>query len=402
MNILVIGNGFDVAHGLKTKYDQFLDFVKNIESTEYFRNLSPELQSEYTSLINGNVWFEHFIKTKEERKNTKQNWIDFEAEISNVTQELDRIRNEFNSKNIHNKINYSTPISTSYKIISSCCKIEGATNEHYMSQTRLNNIKEKFVKDLNRLTRCLELYLSDFLDIVQCKKIPLFANANALDYVITFNYTDTYERLYLDKLSDMFYCGEKSKEEKIHYIHGKARFNEDIQNTIDKVLKEKLESISKEYENGKITYEAKEKKDEKIKIQTPKQIKLEECDLVLGIEEYLGKEDSQKDNEYIEFKKFYQRIYKGTGSTYTKWLQKCQGTGEEINVTIYGHSIATTDGDIIKNLIEAAATTTIYYYGKSALHDIILNLVQIIGEEKLIEMTSDDSKSGRIIFKSVP
>lgn len=29
MNILIIGNGFDLAHGLPTKYGDFLIFVKN-------------------------------------------------------------------------------------------------------------------------------------------------------------------------------------------------------------------------------------------------------------------------------------------------------------------------------------------------------------------------------------
>ncbi len=28
MNILVIGNGFDIAHGLPTKYVNFLEFVQ--------------------------------------------------------------------------------------------------------------------------------------------------------------------------------------------------------------------------------------------------------------------------------------------------------------------------------------------------------------------------------------
>lgn len=31
MNILVIGNGFDLAHGLPTKYRDFLEFVKVIK-----------------------------------------------------------------------------------------------------------------------------------------------------------------------------------------------------------------------------------------------------------------------------------------------------------------------------------------------------------------------------------
>ena len=31
MNILVIGNGFDLAHGLPTKYEDFLEFIKIIK-----------------------------------------------------------------------------------------------------------------------------------------------------------------------------------------------------------------------------------------------------------------------------------------------------------------------------------------------------------------------------------
>ena len=29
MDILILGNGFDLAHGLKTKYSDFLDYCKN-------------------------------------------------------------------------------------------------------------------------------------------------------------------------------------------------------------------------------------------------------------------------------------------------------------------------------------------------------------------------------------
>ena len=31
MNILVIGNGFDLAHGLPTRYDDFLTFVEEFK-----------------------------------------------------------------------------------------------------------------------------------------------------------------------------------------------------------------------------------------------------------------------------------------------------------------------------------------------------------------------------------
>lgn len=38
MNILVIGNGFDLAHGLPTKYTDFLKFVEVINQVIEIKN----------------------------------------------------------------------------------------------------------------------------------------------------------------------------------------------------------------------------------------------------------------------------------------------------------------------------------------------------------------------------
>ena len=39
MNIIVIGNGFDLAHGLPTKYTDFLEFVKVLNNVLEERNI---------------------------------------------------------------------------------------------------------------------------------------------------------------------------------------------------------------------------------------------------------------------------------------------------------------------------------------------------------------------------
>lgn len=36
MDILIIGNGFDLAHGLKTSYKDFLDFCKEQRVSQYY------------------------------------------------------------------------------------------------------------------------------------------------------------------------------------------------------------------------------------------------------------------------------------------------------------------------------------------------------------------------------
>lgn len=34
VNILIIGNGFDLAHELPTKYNNFLDFIKSVKEPD--------------------------------------------------------------------------------------------------------------------------------------------------------------------------------------------------------------------------------------------------------------------------------------------------------------------------------------------------------------------------------
>lgn len=39
MNVLIIGNGFDIAHKLPTKYTHFLNFIKFINRFETYHDI---------------------------------------------------------------------------------------------------------------------------------------------------------------------------------------------------------------------------------------------------------------------------------------------------------------------------------------------------------------------------
>jgi len=53
MNILIIGNGFDLAHGLPTKYTDFLEYVKEFQFC-HNRTADPLLH-EFDELVQNNV-----------------------------------------------------------------------------------------------------------------------------------------------------------------------------------------------------------------------------------------------------------------------------------------------------------------------------------------------------------
>lgn len=95
MNILVIGNGFDIAHGLPTSYQEFLRFASEIDDVcvrlqkmEQALRKSTVIANEIEALVNDNYWINYFMRTS----NCGENWIDFETEISKVIQRLDEIR----------------------------------------------------------------------------------------------------------------------------------------------------------------------------------------------------------------------------------------------------------------------------------------------------------------------
>ena len=116
MNIIVIGNGFDIAHNLPTKYTDFLEFVKVIryilntknmndidwgktnpqikrivtDNTDNTGNIRKNLFSKekvWKNLLDNNFWIEYFLQND---MHGKENWIDFESEISYVIQSLHR------------------------------------------------------------------------------------------------------------------------------------------------------------------------------------------------------------------------------------------------------------------------------------------------------------------------
>ena len=125
MNILVIGNGFDLAHKLPTSYKDFLGFItyvnsfynSNVKDIDiYFKALNIDIQNyflkkyalnkddqfinELIYLSSDNIWIKYFKKCIEKNKIKGENWIDFESEITKVVKSLEYLKkhNDYNSQ----------------------------------------------------------------------------------------------------------------------------------------------------------------------------------------------------------------------------------------------------------------------------------------------------------------
>lgn len=358
MNILIIGNGFDLAHKLPTKYTDFLDFLENVrilkeEMPQNLEQLSDKIDenlrqylfnsnssrldinskhqnyiTEMYELSKDNLWITWFNQERKLNKTLGKYWIDFEAEISKVIQKIESTLLELspieecidNYNELRFKLNkypiFNLFINKIYDIDKS-------------DEINMERITEKLHNDLNKLIRCFEIYLEDFVKNIDISQLSLDIYNLNVDKILTFNYTNTYQKLYYTDVD----CD---------HIHGKADINNNI----------------------------------------------ESDNMVLGIDDYLNEDEKFTNTNFIEFKKYYQRLIKGTNCDYKKWIDEINQTKSftKHNVYIFGHSLASTDRDVLLDFIENEKTIiTIYYNNSNQYSDQICNLVHLIGPDKLNE-----------------
>ncbi len=431
MNILIIGNGFDLAHELPTKYPDFLEFCKRVfpvyENAEgrgvhlyqqeylfdwdFNKEIKEKLESAYSSrrkittkenvsqiepsdlklnemytLIKDNIWIQYFLPIYTDRKkNGKDGWIDFEGEISEVIQSLDAdmhgLSQIYNIEDIVYNLsnNFLEEIYADY--IDAAQPIN-PVNNGFSEGISFKKIRDRLLSDLNRLIRGFEIYLAEYIEKIEIRVKSPDIDKLEINKVLSFNYTDTFSRQYkipTRKEIDFF-----------EFIHGKA----DINNTI------------------------------------------ESNNMVLGIDEYLPDDRKNKEVEFVAFKKYYQRIYKGTGGEYKKWIEEihrgymasldaeanCRRfleysmmrndlneagkwlvksfarrddrNSNKHNLYIFGHSLDITDKDVLKDLIlNDNVYTTIFYLNKDVMRQQIANLVKVIGQDELIRRTGESTKT---------
>ena len=362
MNLLVIGNGFDLAHHLPTQYSDFLDFVNAFiksDGSVYSRFISQlmstndRLYLEIEALIKDNILIEYFLSIYKERcKAGKKGWIDFENEVAEIVQNLDEAKQYVEKEYATTNEPVTLEKGLARKLMPIIKNKKEIPADAYVSpsqyEPRFFEYQSRRILDaLNRLTRLLEIYLYEYVEKQECSYRLCDFEEFGIDHVLSFNYTDTY-RKYYDPEEKAKYC----------YIHGRV-----------------------------------------------KEGNTETCDLVLGINEYLSSDRMDSDNQFLWFKKFYQRIYKETGSEYLDWMDSFVENNKacaklnpvHTNIYIYGHSLDVTDKDVLSKLILLENSTThIFYHNKDAMAKQISNIVKVIGEEMLVKMTG--GKDSRIRF----
>ena len=381
MTILVLGNGFDLAHDLPTKYSHFLQFVqlfrdyelyltgeKRIPSNNQFLANCHEIIKEiynsscdslyremllYTS--DNNLLLNHFLNTYQSRcEFGKDGWVDFEAEIADIVHLFDEARRiSIQMKSEGKKCVLSNNIAdrlTPFILYNHT----GCINS---TELRGKDLFPEFIEEqaqrinneLNSITRLLEIYLLKIASKQRTSsKLKVISDLH-IDKILSFNYTETFQKLYdPDKKAE--YC----------YIHGKIN------------------------ETSSLTT----------------------CGLVLGINEFLDNNLQNQDNAFVWFKKFYQRIIKETSSAYIDWLDDntllnarlAKIPPTPLDIYFYGHSLDSSDRDVLRRLIlHKNARIYFFYPNKKEMAKQINNLIRVIDADNLIQMTRGKKRSIQFI-----
>ena len=349
-NILIIGNGFDLYHGLPTRYSDFLNLMKywkdfftsykddqdvQFDASDYdklpmdsrieknilrglgrFRHIFLKENIIHLSRFvhSENTWLKYFI----DRYDEKEQWVDFEKDMEEAIQNVMEV---FNDDKI-SSINFDNFITT----------YTGYSDSDCHSSTIQPVILNKLKNDLNDFIEALRLYFVEFIEKSNMNKRSSVFDGIIINGVISFNYTNTFKNIY-----------GQGREITIHNIHG------DIGNK----------------------------------------------NLVLGI-----KDENDIDNRFVYFKKYFQRIQKRTGLKYKVWTNSQRAIGGDITFYVIGHSLDNTDGDIFREVIKSATTrkVIIYHHDQTAYENQVINLIEVLGKDVFL----DYYENKKIEFKKLP
>lgn len=293
---------------------------------------------------------------------SKQNfWISYFLDITKVNndtwidfeKEISAVIQECNNKTAEKNGNLIFPLDVENFMNNASIKMD-PDGKNYINRLEY---------DLNRLILLLEVYLSKYVE-KRYKPTRLEDIEDIeIEHVLSFNYTHTFFNIY---------GKQKGIEERdIDYVHGEVDINR----------------------------------------------VMEKNNMVLGIDEYLPEEQKDKDIDFIFFKKYYQRIYKNTGSKYKNWSDRIKKTAKWVEaglrkkplyqipyrilkkhfmhtVYFFGHSLDITDKDILRDFIlNDNVYTIIFFRNMDQRRELISNLVKVIGQDELIKRTGGSMKT---------
>lgn len=368
-DILILGNGFDLACGYKTAYDDFYNFLKlatNTDTTIFLSNFNTlfpqinidnaqELLVKFKNLIDNdykeNIFIQYFLNY-----NTYLNsWVAFEKELLCIAKGFDAffeaLKNYDKAGPLCNDFNWKVKNNSEalrvFSFIKSC--------KFYTIDESLEDGSATFfeftIKELSGLNAiqwqvATEKYIDEFIDYIYNDlnafsdlfaiylHIVTLQNLNDIEFnfkadkIVNFNYTNTYNK----KLS-------AQKETEICYLNG---------------------SIEAKMDN-----------------------------IVFGF----NSDENFKNSGLDTLSKSSQRIDKKTDFIkLKKYLPDEKDTWYEVKIGVYGHSLDKADKDTLNMIFTTYKNVAIdvYYLNNKSKKSLIGNLKNILTQSKFNALSANN------------
>ena len=381
--ILITGNGFDLHHKLPTKYQDFLEIMLKIEAIkekenycfdDLFTDIKQKEDLEKSFKIE-NLKFkqEHILSLKESLKNNIwfqyfkeeymiETWIDFESKIEKAINFAILFIKKTSAELTQNPktslpVYYYNIINNSIEAINSLRKLKIILSDNIDSPINtielrkefliykynyyininedaiLNHLKQQLDDFKNIFNYYFDLIINSFLENPKSEN-KAYNLLNSIDYYYTFNYTDTFKKLY-----------KNSKiKNNIFNVHGKS------------FLEKQITTSSEEHS------------------------------IVLGFNDI--DETILNKKFYFPFTKYYQKLKNNTDYKFIKDLDL---SNKSSYIYIWGHSLDKSDKDYVDEIFEFLLDKNlsssyerklfIIYHDEISKSNMLLNLLSIRGKK---------------------
>lgn len=445
MNILIVGNGFDLSHYLPTKYDHFMDVMGAIEThegetisfdelfskcredwfiaktKEYYltENLSLEKDqlTKIKKLLKENSWYQYF----KDHVNEVKTWIDFEQKIEQVLIVSGRciadIANIYNSEELYKYFEDDNKNEIKIRRIDKeILDFFVFSSDEFYESEKLNALYSE--KD-NYLDKGGPKRTNINADYCNGRKIKNGFNSSLFldfiqvqleDFIKIFN---LYLELIIDKLKhrakfEIFVQSNSLFEPKQNcWIPPDLIYSFNYTNTYQRIHNQ----VNVEYLHGSHG---------------------QQQNIVLGVSDL--EDESLKKIKAYGFTKYHQKLFKDTHYLFLdEYKKKLKDTLEkykkhkshnypnnqieqereehflkimklDLNFNIWGHSLDASDKDYILDLfslnddIDRNVRVGVYYFDKLAKFSLLNNLLAILGKDKVEQWM----KNGWLQFKLNP
>lgn len=368
--ILITGNGFDLFHGLPTKYGHFIAVMKTIEDVNFSAEINFEdlygrifkrsfigdynfilknydVQKIYydlekiketQKLLSVNSWYNHFRKITE-----IDTWIDFENEIENVLNQISILIDYTEARTVGtNNYFQNRPLNLNVDFsLFKFCENDGNSAftiyENYINERTKKFDGRKLLNELENSLNEFIIIFNNYLSNIVYEFYNSFKNTlkipiHYIDFFYTFNYTPTVEKIY-------------NKNTLVTYLHGEINKDISIQN------------------------------------------------IVLGIDEVPNTVVSKK---AFGFSKYYQKVINRTNNYLFQIPEKNTQIIDENIFYIFGHSLDRSDKEhierifkFLENDLTDSSNIVVFYLDNYDNKNKLKNLFSFINKDVIVRLNAE-------------